>query len=218
MFLDMHDNMIDIGSFNWAVKGDGTNLYPYSIDLNTVYAAKIYGNFFWGDGRGIRCIDCPDLDVSNNDFTYMPDSLGGDRPAHYGFQNLSLSGTGTGHARRQNIHDNHFSSSNSEAVEVVGNVAASFYHNQYSSKSATVGKTQRYMTITATNGANTLSISNEWIDASGSPAISIASGALGAGSIISGTYFTHGITTPISIQAEFRQELVLLSLRWIPAM
>jgi hypothetical protein len=25
VFLDMHDNMIDIGSFNWVVKGDGSN-------------------------------------------------------------------------------------------------------------------------------------------------------------------------------------------------
>ena len=197
LFLDMHDNMIDIGAFNWALKSDGTNLYPYSVDLNQVYSAKIFDNFFWGDGRGIRCIDCADLDVHNNDFTYMPNTLLSDSPVQYGYQNLSLSGTGTGNARRQNIHDNHFSSSNSEAVDIVGNVAATFYHNQYTTSSAN-GNTEPYMAITATNGANTLGINNEWIDASASPAISVASASLAAGSIISDNYFAAGVT-PFSI-------------------
>jgi hypothetical protein len=212
LMLDMHDNMIDISSFNWAPDGNGNPLHPYSVDLNQVPSAKIFDNFFWGAGRGIRCIDCADLDVHNNDFMFMPISLLGDSPAAYGYQNLSLSGTGTGNARRQNIHDNHFSSSNSEAVDVVGNVAATFYHNQYSTNPVNK-KTQPYMSITAINGANTLNITNEWIDASASPAISVAAGSLAAGSIISDNYFASDITTPISVAAGSVASRVYVALR-----
>jgi len=202
-FLDMHDNMIDIGSFNWAVDKNGNPLYPYSIDLNEVFAAKIYSNFFWGVGRGIRCIDCPDLDVYDNDFTFMSNSLlggeGGDPGHYYGYQNLSLSGTSSGgYSRRQNIHGNHFSSSNSEAVDVVGATIAQFSGNVYTYNGC-CSTGEPYMSITATNGANTIGINNEWIDASASPAISVASGALSAGSVISGNYFASGVTTPISV-------------------
>jgi hypothetical protein len=198
--LDMHDNMIDIGSFNWAVDGNGNPLYPYSVDLNEVISAKIYGNLFWGLGRGIRCIDCPELDISNNDFAFMGNSLLGDSAANYGYQNLSLSGTGIHYARRQNIHDNHFGSSNAEAVDVVGDVVASFYHNQFSYNPVN-RNTEPYMSVTASGGVNTLNIRNEVIDASASPAISVASGSLAAGSIISDNYFASSITTPISVAA-----------------
>jgi hypothetical protein len=199
-FLDMHDNMIDVGSFNWVVDGNGNPTYPYSIDLNEVFAAKIYGNFFWGDGRGIRCIDCADLDVGNNDFSFIGNTLIGDSSTCYGYQNLSLSGTGVHYARRQNIHDNHFVSSNAEAVDVVGDVVATFYHNNYSYNPVS-GNTEPYMSVTASGGVNTLNIQNEVIDASASPAISLASGSLAPGSIISDNYFASSITTPISVAA-----------------
>ncbi len=196
-FLDMHDNMIDIGSFDWTLDGSGNRLHPYSIDLNKVFAAKIYSNFFWGDGRGIRCTDCADLDVYDNDFTFMPNTLIGDGPSPYGYQNLSLTGTGIGYARRINIHGNHFASSNAEAVDVTGNVTAQFSGDVYTWNAA--GTAQPYMSITATNGANTVGILNEWIDACVSPCITVAANALAAGSNVSGNYFAGGITTPISV-------------------
>ena len=203
-FLDMHDNMIDIGSFNWALNGSGSPLYPYSIDLGMVYAAKIYGNFFWGDGRGIRCIDCSDLDVYDNDFTFMGNSLiageDGDRGHFYGYQNLFVSGKGAGYASRQTIHNNHFSSSNSEAVDVAGNVTAQFSGNTYTWNPC-CSSGRPYMSVTAKNGVNTLRVNDEWIDASTSPAINVASGSLGSGSIISDNYFASSITTPISVAA-----------------
>ena len=194
-FLDAYDNVLDITAPGWALDSSGGRLNSYGFDLNKVDAANIHDNIFWGGGRGILCVDCADLEVHSNDFTYMPSTLLRDSPGGYGYHNLSLRGTGIHHAVRNNVHDNHFASANSEAVEVAGDVGAAFHGNHYTY----TGAAQPYMAITAAKGANQLAVTNEIINTCASPCITVAAGALEPPSVISDNSFPSSVTTPIAI-------------------
>ena len=196
-WMDFHDNLIDIGSFNDALDSSGNPFYPFAIEINKVSSAEIFDNYFWGLGRGIKAVDSTDLNIHDNDLTFLGNALGGTGSVYrYGYQNISLSGTGAHLTQRASIHDNHFGSTNGEAIDIVGDANASFHGNSYAYQA---GTPQSYMIVAAFNGANTLGISGELVTSCASPCITVASGALGAGSIISGNSFASSIATPISI-------------------
>ncbi len=197
-FLDVRDNTIDETALNWAYYGSGAPSTPYAITVSNTTGLKIDHNTFFGVGRGIKCVNCVQASIVNNDFTDMGEQFAGLPKADFAYQNLSLSATAANLSRLITVTGNHFSSVNSEAIDLVGsNSSILFAGNNYTYQGATP---QQYMVWTATNGANTgVTVTHEVIDScAASPCISIASGAM-ASSLLSSNYFASSITIPIAV-------------------
>ena len=116
--------------------------------------------------------------ILNNDFEQMGIDIyhAGDS-SWYSWQNLTLTGSGGGLSRRSVVTGNHFSSWNSEAIDLTGNNASILFEgNTYSYVGATP---RRVYVLAATNGANAgITVTNETVDACASPCINVASGAM----------------------------------------
>jgi len=176
--FDADHNVFDSGAFNFALGGSA-----WTFDIHGVTAVDISNNkFLYAVGRGISCNTCISLNIADNDFSQAPmSSYDGSN------QQLYLSGSSSG-----KISGNHFATQTSNAVGIGGNNSGLiFTGNSFN--------TAQQAYIILTNGANQLSITRETVTACASPCITIGSGSLASGSVISDNFFASGVTTPIGV-------------------
>jgi hypothetical protein len=178
----IQQNVFDWSAFNWALSNNA-----WVLDLVGLQDFDISHNqFYVGIGRGIKCRNCSGGTIAHNNFELTPMKEGVGTEADYGYQNLSLGGSGSLSGRIE-VTGNHFASSNSEAVDILaGNWAVTFHDNSYISP-----RTQQpYMAISGTNMG--LRVYHEYIVGCATPCITVSLGSEGYLKIDDNYFSTNG--------------------------